>query len=438
MRICIGTGMIVALAVVGLAAGLSAQSAPDLPPDQPITLSQAIAYALANHASVTSAQRELAAAGADVRGVRSAYFPQITADSSYSRRGYEGGQTGSGLRRTGDFTDRQTVIGISQMVLDGGQTRTALRQASASEQMAAADLDLARQDRVLAVTVAYFEALRARRLASISTEAVTEAEQQRALIQARIDAGDAAPVDVYPAEVQLANARVEQVAAQNNARVAATALRNQMGLGPGPELTLVDVEGPAPEPPKMADAVSAALRSRPEIARSAAGIERQRAALSLSRYQTLPIPTASATYDRGLAGNGFDTQWFAGVTVTMNIFDGGAAIQGVKSNRARLEALTLDDAQLRKDIAAEVESARLDLASALERLTASQASLTLAGKNLEVAREEYAQGLAIPLEVTTALVEEVRARANYAQALYDSHISRAQLDRAMGRRIEGS
>jgi len=288
------------------------------------------------------------------------------------------------------------------------------------------------------VTVAYFEALRTKRLAEIAAESVKEAEEQRRLIQARIDSGDAAAIDIYPADVQLANAKLQKLTADNQARVAATALRNAMGLPKGPDLKLVDYAEPSPEVPKLEDALAAALRDRPEVARSAAQVEAERAALSFARLQTRVIPSGSLSYDKGLTGTGFDTQWSAGINITMNVFDGGAAAAAVEAAKAKLEAALLRDQQLKYDIATEVQEAHLNLSNAFERLAAGKANVTLAEKNLEVAREKYLQGLAIPLEVTTAQVQHSDAQAAYAQALYDCYIARAQLEKTIGKRDYGS
>ena len=417
---------------VATAAALSVPAFAELPLDRPVSLDETIAYALQNHSSVRSAERELNASRSSVKSARAAYLPQVSVESSYSRRGYEGGQVGTGIRRTGDFTDRQTFVGLTQTILDDGRMRTSVRQAAAAEKSAAAELELARQERALAVTIAYYDALRAKRLADIASQAVKEADEQRNLVQARIEAGDAAAVDIYPADVQLANARLDELNAGNDVRVSANALRNAVGLGNGPELKLVEAEEPVTQLPQLEEAVSAALKERPELAQSSAQLDSQRAAVSFARSQVLPRPSASASYDLGLAGTGFDNQWFAGIDVTMNVFDGGASIQDLKGSRSRLDAIALRDEQLKKDIATEVEEARLNLASTLERLTASKTNVTLAQKNLEVAREKYKQGLAISLEVTTAQNQHSDAQAGYAEALYDSHIAKARLDKAIG------
>jgi len=412
----------------------SQESPPQSSTDKVLTLQDCIEYALKHHSAVLSSEREVTASKAGVRQARSAYLPRLMANYNYSQSGYEGEQVGTGFRRVGTFTNEQTTLGLSETLYDGGRTHLAIRQAVAAQQVSLANLELARQERILAVVQAYFEVLRTKRLAEIASEAVVQAEKQIELIQARIDTGDAAKVDVFPAQVQLANAKLQKLQADNDARVAVNSLRNAMGMEKGPPLKLADVEEPTFTVPALDECLNLALKNRPEAMRAQAQVDAAKAALSYARAQTMPIPSASANYDRGLAGSGYDSQWSVGLGVTLNLFDGGALRAQVEAKRAQLESAMLSADQVRKDISAEVEEVHLNLTNAFERLKASKANVELAKTNLEVANTKYEQGLAIPLEIITAQVSYATAQAGYAQALYDCYIARARLDRAIGKR----
>lgn len=425
---------IILLFTAGQATLNAANHSETIPLDRPLTLKECINIALQNHSSVLTAEKDVEASKAGLKQAKAGYLPDITLGTDYSKSGYEGGQVGTGLRRVGTFTNNQTTLSITQTFFDGGRTRTAVRQALAQEQIAKAEMEMAKQERVLAVTQAYFTALLTKRLADIANQSVKEAEQQREMIQARIEAGDAARVDLYPVEVQVANAKLSKLQADNNARIAANILRNVMGLGKGPELQLAEVEAPDFNIPPLEECLARALKDRPEVARSNAQIDSAKAALSLAKQQLLPVPSANLNYDRGLAGSGYDSQWSIGARLSLNVFDGGAARAAVETYKARVESLKLAYEQLNKDITTEVEEAHLNLTNALERLAASKANVELARTNLEVAREKYNQGLAIPLEIVSAQISYADALASNAQALYDCYIAHAQLEKAMGKR----
>lgn len=419
--------LILAACRIGFAAGASS----GLPTDRPVNLNECIDYALTCHSSVLTAEQDLVGSTADVKRARSGYVPKLAVGSAFSRIGNLGDMPGDGFVIV-QTTD--SIVSLNETFYDGGRTLTAIRQARASQRASHSNLDSARQDRVLAVTTAYFNALRAKRLADIAGQTVAGSEEQLKLIQARIELKDAAPVDVYPVEVQLANAKLVKLQADNSVRIVANALRNAIGLDRGPELKLVDYTTPSTDVPKLDDCLAQALLDRPEIARSDAQIDSSKAGLTLARLQALPVPTATAGYEGDLNGGTFGRKWNIGIGFTMSLFDGGALAAGVTSSKASLESAKLMDGQLRKDISTEVEQAYLNLTSALERLEASKPNVTLAQKNLEVAREKYTQGMAIPLEIVNAQTSYADALASNAQALYDSYVARAQLDNAVGKR----
>lgn len=425
-----------ALAVVAACAmGGSQLALAELPSDRPANLKDCLDYAMANHSYVLSAQKRVEASRADVTRARSGYLPKLSADSDYSHSDFTGAESARGTAGIDSSGSRLShTLSLTQTLLDGWRTPTAVRQASASERAALADLDQARQQRVLAVTTAYFESLLAGRLAEIAQQTVREVEEQRVLIQARIDAGDAAQIDIYPVDVQLAEAKLASIRTGNSKRVAANALRNAIGLPPGPALELVDAGELPPGVPSLEECVTAALRDRPDLASAAADIDSQRAALSFARLQRRPVPAASAVYRRGYGDSAYDSEWQIGAGLTMYVFDGGALAADVRSARARLESLDLNYEQMVRDIRTEVEQAYLNHISALEQLEATRSNVALARTNVEVAREKYQVGLGIPLEITVAERQYSEAQANHAQALYDSHITRARLDTAMGRR----
>jgi len=402
--------------------------AADPPTDRPLSLQECIDYALKQHSSVLSAEKDVIASQAGLRSAIAGFLPRITVGSDFTGSG----STTGGINDSDNGT--RSLIGVEETLWDGGRIQTSIRQARASNVATQADYELTKQERILSVTTAYFTALLTKRLAGIAAQSVAESEGQRELIQARIDEGDAARVDIYPVEVQLANAKLNKLQADNDVRVAMSVLRNAIGFDRGPEMSLVDVEEPTNDIGSMDECLTSAMSSRPEITRSNAQLDSSRAGLSLAKLQALPVLSVGAGYDRALGGLDYDSQWSVGVGVSMSIFDGGAIAAGIDSAKARTDSAILGNDQLGKDVTTEVEEAYLNLTNAFERLAASKPNVELAKTNLEVAREKYRQQLAIPLEIVTAQVSYADAQASHAQALYDCYVARAQLDKAMGKR----
>jgi TolC family type I secretion outer membrane protein len=429
--------------LVGLVV-LETVQAVELPSDRPLTLQDCISYALEHHDSIQAARYEVTASFAETRRAKAGYLPQMILTSRHVRSGSDV----EAFRRISDpgseefisapagtHTDDRVAFTITENLYDGGRTRMTIRQAVASEKASRAELEAVIQERILAVTQAYFEALLAQKLADIAGQAVDEAQKQYDMVKNRIEAGDVAPVDIYPVEVQLANARLKKLQADNNARIAASGLRNAIGLTRGPALRVVDVsEPPSDFIPSLEDCINYAIAHRPEIERITAQLEAAEAALWYAKSQVSPVPTVELSYDRGLVGSDSGSEWSVLLGLSLTVFDGGATKAEIDNARAQLKSLQYTAERMQKDIEAEVEEAYLSLTDALERLSASKANVELAKTNLDVMNAKYEQGLAIPLEVVSAQVSYADAQAAYAQALYDCYIARAKLNKAIGKR----
>jgi outer membrane protein TolC len=69
---------------------------------------------------------------------------------------------------------------------------------------------------------------------------------------------------------------------------------------------------------------------------------------------------------------------------------------------------------------------------ALARARAQRLAVTQAGRGFEIASAQYREGLGSQLELTDSEVALRQSEFNYAQAVYDYLIARAQLDQATG------
>jgi outer membrane protein TolC len=408
-------------------------AATDLPTDRPLNLQDCIQYALSHHGSVLSSEQNVAGARAGVRQAQSGYLPKVTLNSGYSSNGIvvTGSQTASA---TGNSSGVATYADVTETLWNGGQTQAAVKEAVANVKASNASLTQTQQAQVLTVTEAYFTALLNRRLADIAVKTVNQSQEQVKQIKAQVAAGASAKSDELPVDVVLANAQLSKIQADNNVRIADSALRDAMGLDEGPALQLVDVKETKTEVPTLDESMKYALENRPEIVGANAQIESARAALALAKSQLYPVPTVDASYDVGIGGVNYANQWVVGAGLVLNVFDGGAAKAAYDVDKAKLKANIILAEQTKKDVANNVQQAYLNLTSATEQLKAAQTSELAAKTNLEVNQAKYQQGLAIPLDVATALTSYSSAQTTSAQALYNIYNAQAQFDQAIGKR----
>jgi outer membrane protein TolC len=253
----------------------------------------------------------------------------------------------------------------------------------------------------------------------------------------KIAAGAEASVNRYQFDVALANAQVTLLQNQNAVRQNGAALRAAMGLPVGPAPMLAEVSLPAsstalPAPPPVDQAVATANSSHPQILQDIAAVDSSRFALRLAALRRRPILTTTATVSVNPNNPQTKSDWMVSAGITMPIWDAGVTRAREREARAGLILAEARMTQTRIDISNTVQQAVLNIQNAKERLDASRIAADAAARNLEAENARYQQGLAIPVDLTTAQLNSFTAQSNEIQALYDYYIAQAQLKQALG------
>ena len=394
-------------------------------PAQSLSLQECIDIALKNQTDVLIARNSVDAAKARVAREKGAYFPQVTAQYSNAivqSRVTQFGQAGDG-----------TSVGVNQNFYDGGLREARIRGAGANASQSAYSLERTRQTVAFTVTSDYFSVLRSQKLAGVSDAQVKYLEGQLELIRARVNLGDAAPVDTLPIEAQLANARVDQLAANNTVRTSAIQLQNTMGLSATPNFSVQDVTEPTDiKLLTVDDYLETALTARPEVKETEFGVKVAKASTQQAKIVLYPRPVVNGQYNEFISGNSENTYEIT-AGLAFDLFNGGSNRAAYKEAQANLSSAELRAAQISKDIYADVQNAYFNLTNSKERLTASELSLAAARKNLEAQGARYKSGLAIPLDLLNAQTQVVTAESNAVQSRYDYYTSVAQLEYAIGK-----
>lgn len=318
-------------------------------------------------------------------------------------------------------------------------------------------------DIVAAARIAFFGLDASGREVEVRRSAVALAERLLEQINARIDAGAAAPMDRLPAEAAAAARKEELLRAEAAAQNAQDDLKRILGTRADSDweerLVAVPVEGDV-SPPGADESFAEALTRRPEVFAQTA--RRTQADLQevVARSRALPSLDLSLTGGlSGLAGTpksspflppgatvGFEGSypdslremvsgryynWFVGVKTEIPW-----RLEREKAEWARartnvdIQRLTADG--LATSVRTEVHKGRRDVDSALARIDAAGISVAAAKKKLEaeenklsVGRSTIPQVLQFQQDLAEALLSEVRARA-------DARAAQTRLWRAVG------
>jgi outer membrane protein len=439
---------------VPVLAWLMAASAPlaaQAPAQAPLRLSFADAVRLASGEVPIVALATLRTSEADarVRQARAALLPSLSLGGSWANRTFNskslgidfsfplpGGGTATLPDLIGPFNLYDARFSATQTLFDWSSVRR-VRAAGAQADGSRAERGVTVEASVLTTAIAYVRAVRAQAVvgarqadSAIAAELVGLAEAQRA-------AGVSPAIDVTRAQAQLARAQGLLLVAKNQLDRGRIEVTRALGLDAATPLAFSDSLAPslgaADVPVQRDSAVSAALAARPELRTELARAAAARQTGSAIRAERLPRLQLAGDY--GVNGrtvpNAIATRELA-LQVSVPILDGFRREARLDEQDAVVRESQVREADLRRQIAAEVDAALLDLGSAEAQQLVAREELRLAESELSQARERFKAGVAGNIDVITAQVGLVRARDTEIDARFAAATARISLARAAG------
>lgn len=269
------------------------ETAASLEPVQGVSAGELVKKALAANAELIAARLEIDRARARLQ--QASLRPNPTLDFEQQR---------------GVFNspgERVTTVGVSVPLEMGGKRGRRLDLAQAELEVARAEV--AERERRLAaeVRVAYVEALAAQRELDI-TEGLNRLDTQTVrVVEARVNEGDAAPLEVNLLRVELDRLRSRRALVEGRLQAALLKLKALAGI-PLTEPLKVREELAQPifhDPPATTEAaIEIALRTRPDLRMARLMEEAAQAGFKLAKAQAVPDIIVSARY--GTSQNSFD------------------------------------------------------------------------------------------------------------------------------------
>jgi outer membrane protein len=284
---------------------------------------------------------------------------------------------------------------------------------------------------------------------ALSFLAVLEAEQAVVAAQANVQlagslldlarsqraAGIATGVDVVRAETRLAGQQVQLAQARTNLDSARLSLLRVVGAPLSSQLSVTDTMRFAPEPLSDRErAVAQALADRLEIQVAADHLGIAEAQRKAAVAQHLPSVSFFGNYgSSGLKPDEMNLPTRAvGLRLDVPLFNGGRTRSEVKvaSSLERQAELRLND--LRAAVEKDVRQALDNLATRTDQVQAAQKVVGLAERELELARDRFANGVADNIEVTNAQTVLENARQTLVSSLAQFNVARLNLASALG------
>ena len=260
-------------------------------------------------------------------------------------------------------------LAVGQLITDFGRTHRLSQSAGLHASAERAGVVVTRADVLLPVDQAYFRTLKAQAVLTVAQQTVQErqtvTDRVTALAQAKLKSG----LDVTFAEVNLGQAKLLLVQAQNEIKAAYAELARRSATRTT-RVRTGDEPLPPPPPTDVLPLVAQAFRERPELVRQKF-IAQSAHAFALAE-RDLSFPTISAAGNFGLVPVGdptFRSSYAAGgFNVTIPVFNGKLFTARYSEANLRNQAEDQRLLDLENIVAREVRVAWLDVITAYQRL----------------------------------------------------------------------
>lgn len=405
---------------------------------QMLTLDQAEQTAIQNHPQIQAATALAAAADAQRREVRAAYYPNATGSITGSEAD-DTNRIGAGvLNAPRIFPKFAQGFEVNQLLTDFGRTYQLVKSANLHEQAQQENVVTSRADVLLQVDRSYYGVLRAQALLRVAQQTVDE----RQLVSNQVTQLAAnqlkSQLDVTFANVDLAQAQLLLIQSQNNVQTSYAELTRALGFADQRTYELAEPTSPPGPPTDLTGLIQQAVMNRPELVSGRLEISSAQSFVTAER--NLWFPSITAVGAAGLiplhvvtTAAGLNEQYAAaGFNVNIPIFNGH--LFGALRNEAfaRFTAQQQNNRDLLDRIVRDVTQAWNDANSGYQRLSVVQQLVNQATLALNLAQSRYQLGLSSIVEFTQAQLNLTQAQIEQVNATYDYQTQLSALTYSIG------
>jgi outer membrane protein len=394
-----------------------------------LDLQRCIVIAIEKHPNIQAAAGTIMAGESRVGQARSGFYPQLSGSAGYSRT--DPNATSASFARQ-VYDSYSSSVSLSQNIYDFGKVSTQVKIQELSRDSSRSDLDSVITQVTFAVKQAYYGLLQARRNLDVSREVVGQFQHHLEQARAFFEVGTKPKFDVTKADVDLSNAKLNLLKAENAFRLSQVTLNNTMGMPEAPDYEVVDQLLFQRVKIDLEEVTRKAYERRPDLKAIAVKKNSLEQGIELARKGYYPYVTGSASYGWGGSTFPLGQGWNFGAQLNVPLFSGLLTKYQVEEARANLDVLAANEALLRQTIYQDVKQAWLNLQEAADRITTAELTVRQAIENLDLANGRYTSGVGSPIEVTDALVSVSNAKLAHIAALSDYRLAQASLEKAAG------
>ena len=426
------------LVVIAVAFAPTTAFPTNIPPTQPLTLTEAQQMALKNHPQIKASDYESKAAEADIDAKRSPYYPQISANAIRAFADPNTRLAATGGLNNPTVIDRGSVgVGVSQLITDFGRTDASVEASKSSYEAQQQRANLSRAEVLLNATTAYYNALRSQELLRVAQDTLKTRQTFLDQVTSLHNVQMKSDLDLSIASQSANDSQLLLLRAQNNHADAMAALSESLGYNEPHNFSLTNTEKASPPDENFNSYLELALHNNPELAALQADSQASRheaEAADKENYPTLsavgfagdtPIRTASQRIN--------PTYATGGLNLSIPLFTGGKLTADTDKASYKADAADMRVEIKRNRLIRDIHTIFDSTQTSYKNIAVIEQMHKNAQKSLTLTQTRYEIGKSSIVDLNQALLAETQAAVAKADATYDYLLRRAQLEYETGK-----
>lgn len=438
--------LILAIITIALAIPVSAQKI--------LTLQEAVSIALQRNTSLIKVKNTLETSETQLKSAYGDLIPTLGANAGWSfqrindagsvQRDFLGNEVATPASQV-DNRSYSAGIGGSVTLFNGLANFANISQKKDYLKATEYNIEKKKQDVVYEATNYYYLVLNAEELMKVREENVKYYQKFYETVNERNRLGIVAKADVYTAQVQLGNAELLLIQAQNNYQTSMSNLLNYLSLdvledfkvvNPFGAEGFIDSESYLNDYDNVRAMVNSALDTRFDFKSQQLSVSSAESGLTIARSGLFPSLTGSYSYSSAASKYDklFDRKVF-NVSLSLNfpIFSNWNTENSIQLAQVSLKNAKEDLLALERIIKIDVKQGFLDLSAAKKSLDVATKNVTAAEETRKINQERYNLGSGTILEVLQADRDYTDAQRSKINTTFDYYIKRDKLSNALGK-----
>jgi outer membrane protein TolC len=392
-----------------------------------ISVERAMELTFANNPQLKIAESDVAIADESRRQAHRARGVTITATHSSMYTDYKNEDMHLNSYATG--------LTATYPLYTGGVLENSIKQANVGYEAQKASLQKVIQDLRLTVAKCFYLMLQRSDMAKLNRESVERLIVHVENVRIQYENGRVGKADLLRSEVELSNAELAYISAENARDAAVKQMNNLMGVPLDTELVWDAGMKYEKFSPIFEECLSFAEANHPDLESSKLRMLEAKYGVYIARGEKRPQIKVSATQNLSSTTNwpGIkDDNFNLALNVEYTISNSGITSSRISAAQMTVEKANRNHEMTRDSVFLAVNVEYLGVREAERRIEASAEAIEKAREAYAIALNRYEEGIGTNIDVIDSQIALTQTQSNYTQALCDYNIALAQLENSMG------